>query len=274
MPCPIRSDVGLVQILPRGRRNLAAERRIIPLQRHDVQHHMKIFLMQFLDHGGRVVSENIRVELERVVSEIPARRAKARAQINHRVARQLFFAEGAHLGQIVRFRRKGAVRLHVTKRPFRRHHRRARQPHELAHGIRRLLRVHDKHIGAARNRASLRMEHALALAQIKIATRFRHEQRPSFRADQERNVNPRTIGQQRRRSLAVLQRIKMFPAVELRAALAQPQQRRRRLKDDGVRATFAVELQFLHQRPVRAAHKNGERLRRDGHAKLAGAHLA
>src|ERR1035441_1796720 len=95
-----------------------------------MQNNMQMIRVQILDHRGRVGDKNIRVELERIVSEVPTRRTKTSAEKDESIARQIFFSESFCLGENVRLRRKRAMRLHVTERPFRRHDRRARRSEE------------------------------------------------------------------------------------------------------------------------------------------------
>ena len=58
------------------------------------------------------------VELQRAVAQIPAQRAIAGAQINHRVARQFFVAEFLRDLQGVIRAKQRAVGLHVAHDPF------------------------------------------------------------------------------------------------------------------------------------------------------------
>ena len=146
MALPIIADVLLVELLTRRGWNLPVKRRIIPLQRHDVQDDVQMFRVQIIDHRRGGADEHVRVELKRIVSKVPARGAKSGAEKNESVARQIVFPKLPRFGEDVRLGWKCATRLHVTERPFGRHHRRAGQPHKFAHCVRRVASVGHKNV--------------------------------------------------------------------------------------------------------------------------------
>ena len=88
-----------------------------------------VLVMQLSQHVLRIARKDGRIELERRLRFVPARRRKSRSQVNHRVHRDLFLAEGIDDVQDQLFRRhvgvaQFAVRLLVTERPLGRHCRR------------------------------------------------------------------------------------------------------------------------------------------------------
>src|SRR5439155_10515234 len=66
-----------------------------------------------------------------------------------------------------------------------------------------------------------RKKAALASAQIELAPRLVHEQRPTVRADEKRNRNRRAVRREKRRDLAVDHPVELVAPVELIRALAQ-----------------------------------------------------
>ena len=131
--------------------------------------------------------ESVWVEGQRTVAGVPAVRAVAGSQINQRVARQFLFAEYA--GDLQRLLRSGerAMRLKITERPFRRHHRPAGQPIVFRQGIGRALHADDEQVQrCAALRVLIRNESSSACTQIELAFGPVCEHRPALRADDKR----------------------------------------------------------------------------------------
>src|SRR5260221_11282147 len=106
--------------------------------------------MEIADDGSRIAREDVRIKFERIVAKVPTRRTESSAQKNEGVAGEILFSESSRLGEDIRFRRKGATRLDVTERPFRRHDWHPRKATVLAHRDRRFARVNSEKAGCIR----------------------------------------------------------------------------------------------------------------------------
>ena len=84
-----------------------------------MQHNFEVLIVQLLQHLCRI-GKNFGVERERTMPGIPSRWAKARAQINQRVAWEFFLAKGLRNVQHFIAACQGAMRLHIAQRPQRR----------------------------------------------------------------------------------------------------------------------------------------------------------
>lgn len=91
-----------------------------------MHHDLEMPIVQPADHAFRI-RKDIRIEGERTMPRIPARRTKACSEIDQRVAGQLFLAKSLCLAHDLVLARKCSVRLLVTQRPDRRQMREARQ---------------------------------------------------------------------------------------------------------------------------------------------------
>ena len=159
----------------------------VPRRPVDVQDDLEVQVVQRLEVLRGLV-ERLGVELERAVADVPAGRAVAGAEIDQGVARQLLVAEG--LGDLQRLLRPGqrAVRLHVTERPLRRHHRLAGQADVFREAPRRFGHVDDEHL------QRLLAASVLARDERPVPSRKSNspdgpvdEHRPAVGADQEGN---------------------------------------------------------------------------------------
>ena len=218
--------------------------------------------------------ERVRIERERTVAGVPAVRAVTRAQINQRVTRKVLLPERAR--DLERLLRPGkcAMRLEVSKRPFRRQHRPTRQPVVLRQSIGRFLDVDHKQI--QRHFAIsllIRYKTPLACAQIKLPFGPMREQRPAVRANEVwRHDRPehRPVPSAPTR----LHLVKRATPIKLLRALAEAQHGSVGVKRDcGVRRCVVIKGQFLHRLSVPAPHRHGQWLCFDGHMEPARAKL-
>src|SRR5712692_7280728 len=99
---------------------------------YSVKHHFEVLAVQLVDHLLRI--REVRwVPGELAVVCVPARRTEVRAEIDKRIAWQLFLTErGRHPLDLVR-PAKRAMRLQIAKRPQGRHLRMASQPRIFFH---------------------------------------------------------------------------------------------------------------------------------------------
>src|ERR1700728_5388043 len=81
-----------------------------------VHHSAKMLLVQFIQHMFGI-GENAGIPYKRAILRVPARGAETCSQINQRIARQFFLAEGLSFGKYFLAAREGAVRLLIAKTP-------------------------------------------------------------------------------------------------------------------------------------------------------------
>src|SRR4029077_1094395 len=92
------------------------------------------------------IGEALLVEREPAVFGVPARRAEAGPEVDHRLAGQLLLAEGFRFLQDLLAAGEGAMRLLVAERPERRHFRVAGEARVLRHDRGRLARADDEQV--------------------------------------------------------------------------------------------------------------------------------
>ena len=123
---------------------------------HGVQDHLEVLGMQLVDRALRV-GERFGVPGELAVVGVPSVGAEVRAQVDHRVARQLLLAEEACLLKDLFGRAQRAVRLLVAERPQRRHFGKAGNLRVFGHNHRRVFRLDDEEVDRQRAFGSRRL---------------------------------------------------------------------------------------------------------------------
>ena len=152
---PVVLDVRGVQRLarPGGDRPLQAG-QAIALPRNDVDDHLHVPGVQVVEHFLGIALEHARIEVERRLPRVPARRREAGAQVDDRVQRDFLFAERVNdveqqrlAGQILVH--ELSMRLHVAQRPLGRHDGRPADDGDVLHELGRLVGVEDEQVVGA-----------------------------------------------------------------------------------------------------------------------------
>ena len=211
-------------------------------------------VVQLLNHRFRI-GKDVGVEGELAVVGVPARRAEAGAEVDHRVARQLLLAEGLRFLKHLLAAGERAMRLLVAERPQRRHLRMAGEPRVLAHDRRRLPRADHEEIerqgGWTRPRQRVRHhEPPVCAGQIECAVRLMDEHRPAAGVDQPLHRHAAAMRAQLVAALAATGADRRSAAIELRSALAEAEHRTA-AEEKRHGAGFLIDAQPLHDAAVR-----------------------
>ena len=156
------------------------------------------------------------------------------------------------------------MRLLIAERPERRHLRESCQPRVFGHDPGGLAARHHEDVQRQRGRQVSRDVFALAAGQVDRSIRSMDEHGPAGRADQPGDGDPTAVGAEAISTLAAPHPVGGAPAVELRAALAQPQHRAVSLVERE-RAGPLIHPEPLHESAVLRLDPDRQGAARDGH---------
>ncbi len=176
--------------------------------------------MQLVDDGLRI-REDPRVERELTVVRVPARGTEARAQVDQRLARQLFLAEGPRFLQEFLAARERAMRLLIPERPHRRQRGEAGQGGVLRHHAGRIARADDEDV----HRQPLSVEPRVGSGEVERSERPMDEHRPAARADHPLDRDAAAVRPQLIPALTAAHPIGGSPPIELWPAFAESENR-------------------------------------------------
>ncbi len=208
---------------------------------YHVQRDFEMLLMQLVENRLRI-GKNFLVERELAVVRVPPGRAKAGAQINHRVARQFLLAECSSLFQNLFPARQRPMRLLISQAPQRRQFRQSSELAILTHNGRRIARNDQENI---QRKCSRRLEAAFRAAEIECPERLMKIHRPPARADDPRNRHAAAMRAKLIPSLSAAHLIGRSAAIELRPSFAKTEQRHISGRE-GNHASFRIDLEMLN----------------------------
>ena len=171
---------------------------------HRMQDDAKMFLVKLIDDLFRI-RKHPRIPGKGTVSGVPARRTETSPEKNHRVAGQLFLAEGPRLGQNLLAARQRPMRLLISQRPKWRHFRIPGEPRVFGHDRSRIGRANHKQVQRAVRRGWLKPAHTSR--EVEGAERLMDEHGPAARPDDPWNRNSAAMGAQHIAALAAFHAI-------------------------------------------------------------------
>ena len=193
-----------------------------------MQHDLEMIVVQLLNHRVRI-GEHLLVERELAVVGVPAGRAEAGAEVDHRLARQLLLAERLRLLQDLLAAGERAMRLLIAERPQGRHLRMAGEPRVLRHDHRRVAAADDEDVdrlrnpvdGGAPSRIAAPDKAAFRSVQLERALRLMNEHGRSAGVHQPWHRHATAVGPQLITALAAARRQRGSAAIELRSTFAK-----------------------------------------------------
>src|ERR1022692_1445909 len=155
---------------------------------HHVKSNLEMLLMQLLE-DRLWIRKNFLVELKFSVVGIPAGGTESGAQIDHGIARQLFFTKPAGFLQELLGAGERAMRLLIAKTPQGWQFGITRQSGVFRHDSPRVSRDNNKNVERKRRSGRDGMKAAFSAGEIERAERLMEKHRPAGSPDQPRNRN-------------------------------------------------------------------------------------
>src|SRR6185312_3333701 len=193
---------------------------------------------------------------EVTVAGVPDRRTETRAEVDECIARKPFLAHGARDAHYFVRTGERAGRLQISESPQCRHLVQAGDARVLAHDHARLIRRNDEYVERQRRRGD---ELPRSTGEIECAVRSMNEHRPAVGSHEPLNRGASSVRRQAVAALSDDHGIGLSLAIELRASLAEAEQRS---VSEGERhaGRRCVEREILNDRATGGLDSNPRRV--------------